>query len=92
MALQINRNGGVYHEGKLYSDDKKMQVALKYLELIEEEGRGPCRRLAEAAGVGKTYASTVIREIHDGNVILATDKPPKDIPPRHWGQDVGRRR
>ena len=71
------QNGGVFHQGKTYTDDKKMQVVLNYLELIEDEGRAPCRRLAEFPGVGKThyYAATVTREIQEGNIRLSVGRP-----------------
>ena len=72
LALRINQNGGVYHCGKVYDDSKKLQVALSYMELLEESGSVSCRRLAEVSGVGKTYAAAVIREVQDGRVVLGT--------------------
>ena len=79
-ALRINQNGGVYHCGKLYDDSKKLQVALSYMELLEESGSVSCRRLAEVSGVGKTYVAAVIREVQDGRVVLGTMQEPRIIP------------
>ena len=79
-CLGVNENGGVYHCGKLYDDMKKVEVVLKYMELLEEEGRVTCRRLGEVACVGKTYASQVIQEVRARTVVLGTMRPEKDIP------------
>ena len=61
-AIRINQNGDIYHSGKIYDDTNKLDVALKYLELLEK-GSVTCRRLAELLGVGKTYASQIISEV-----------------------------
>ena len=77
-AIRINQNGGVYHCGKLYDDSKKLQVALSYMELVENEGQASCRWLGEVASVGKSYASQIIREVREGRVVVGHMREPRN--------------
>lgn len=65
---EINSNGGVYRPGARYSDEKKLSVVLKFFELLDDGEEVTVRLLARAAGVGKTYAATIIEEINDGTI------------------------
>ena len=87
-ALQLNKNGGVYHRGKAYTDDKKLQVALHYIELLEEEGEVSSRRLAAVAKVGKNFANKIIQEVTSGVVVLGFMRPPKNIPRGHGSKTL----
>mmetsp|Transcript_12021 Transcript_12021/g.17799 ORF Transcript_12021/g.17799 Transcript_12021/m.17799 type:complete len:103 (-) Transcript_12021:199-507(-) len=63
VEFSINTNGGLYKQGKAYPLQKKIEVAQKYKALKKIYGTVSSRTLAEKAGIGKTYARKVQREV-----------------------------
>ncbi|KAL7577093.1 hypothetical protein ACA910_019698 [Epithemia clementina (nom. ined.)] len=58
-SICINENGGLYQNGKSFSNEKRLMVVMKYEELLEavgNDGKVSCSQLASAAHVSKSTA------------------------------------
>jgi len=63
MVIEVNSNGGVYTSGKAFPYKKKVQIAMIYNQMIENNESVTARSLGKRAGVSKSFANSVISEI-----------------------------
>jgi len=79
----VNVNGGVYCNGAAYTMDRKLQVAMKFRELVAEIGENAVssRKLGKEAGVSHVFAQKVINECKAGGII----DPSSIVPNRPYG-------
>lgn len=66
--VAVNENGGQYRPGAAFPLEKKLEIALKYHEMIDKSEKVTCRSLAAAACCGKSCALKIIQEIKAGTI------------------------
>ena len=81
-GLDQNENGGAYLNGKEYGTPKKVEVEMVFWQMkVASGGKNPSeRKLAEEAGVGKTFARKIIDEIKETGGIV----PVEDLKEERW--------
>jgi hypothetical protein len=76
-VLTTNQHGGLYHNGKAFTFEKKLEIAAVYQRLCAESGgddgqptlsKVSARQLAAEAKVSVRSALQVIKEIQDGGI------------------------
>lgn len=77
--MNVNANGGRYHQGRRYGMDKKLAVVDAILDLEIEEGATgranvPYRRIAERAQVSVDFAHKVGREYYSTGTVTSPDE------------------
>ena len=74
-GLDCNQNGVFFVNGKEYGTGKKAEVEMVYWRMMGENGEAPsCRRLAKEAGVGRTYAHKIIKEVKERGGIAPVEE------------------
>ena len=80
-GVQQNTNGGAFVNGKEYGTEKKVEVEMVFWRMKVASGKNPSqRKLAEEAGVGKTFAAKIIDEIEETGGIV----PVEDLEEERW--------
>jgi len=81
MVIEVNSNGGVYPHGKTFPNEKKAQIAMIYNRMVADNEPVSARSLAKKAGIGKSFANSVISEIKAfGDIVQPPDAKERDIP------------
>ena len=74
-GLDCNQNGGFFTNGKEYGTEKKDAVEVVYWRVVVEDGEAPsCRELAREAGVGRTFAHKIIKEVKERGGIAPVEE------------------
>lgn len=61
----MNRNGGIYHPGRTYNLEKKMDVGYKYMQAFQDSfpARPSIRAIAKSASVSRKFVTKVAAEL-----------------------------
>ena len=72
--IKINKNGGVYYNGRSFDLTEKVEVAMKHRELCETHDNVTPHLLSKEARVSRGFALKVLVELKSGGL-----KDPKEI-------------
>ena len=61
--IKVNENGGVYRHGKTFPLEKRVEVGLRYHEMVQRGTKVTARLLAKEARIGRTLANQIIKEM-----------------------------